>query len=98
MEKPWRRASARRTAKSFVSYWRLGGNKGALSHLRRQYETNDFAVRLALALLHGFFNDEHLWKSHGEEQARGARQSRSSRIGVSGGLVPPYCPREFLSR
>src|SRR6267142_2432386 len=43
-------------------------------------------------------NDEHLRQGHGEEQARGARQSRSSRIGVSGGLVPPYCPRAFLSR
>src|SRR5882724_4441324 len=41
---------------------------------------------------------EHIRQGHGEEQARGARQSRSSRIGVSGGLVPPYCPREFLSR
>jgi len=43
-------------------------------------------------------DDEHLRQGHGEEQTRGARQSRSSRIGFSGGLVPPYCPRAFLSR
>ena len=43
-------------------------------------------------------DDEHLRQGHGEEQTRGARQSRSSRIGFSGGLMPPYCPRVFLSR
>ena len=37
----------------------LGGNKGALSHLRSQYEANDFAVRLAFALLHGLAVDVH---------------------------------------
>jgi hypothetical protein len=37
----------------------LGGNKGALSHLRSQNETNNFAVRLALALLHGLAVDVH---------------------------------------
>jgi YD repeat-containing protein len=44
------------------------------------------------------FGFSHLRKSHGEEQARGARKSRPSRFGFSGGLVPPYCPRGFLSR
>jgi hypothetical protein len=38
---------------------------------------------------------EHLRQGHGEEQTRGARQSRSSRIGFASGLMPPYCPERF---
>ena len=41
---------------------------------------------------------EHLRKSHGDEQARGTWQSRSPRSAFKRGLVPPYCPRGFLSR
>lgn len=40
-------------------------------------------------------NNEHLRKSHGEEQARGPRKSRSARAGLTSGLVPPYCPQEI---
>jgi hypothetical protein len=37
----------------------LRGNKGALSHLRCQYEAHNLAVCLAFTLLHGFTVDVH---------------------------------------
>src|SRR5207249_9130290 len=35
------------------------GHSGALSHLRRQYEADDFAVRLALTFVHGLAVNVH---------------------------------------
>ena len=40
-------------------------------------------------------DDEHLRQGHGEEQTRGARQSRSSRIGFSCRLRPLIVPERF---
>ena len=40
-------------------------------------------------------DDEHLQQGHGEEQTRGARQSRSSRIGFSCRLRPLIVPERF---
>ena len=48
-----------KTSFEFNEIKTLGGNKGALSHLRSQHETNDFAVCLALALFHGLAVDVH---------------------------------------
>ena len=45
-------------------------------------------------------DNEHLRQGHGEEQTRSARQSRSSRIGFSGGLMlnaPLLPPSVFIS-
>jgi hypothetical protein len=39
--------------------------------------------------------DEYLWKSHGKEQARGARLGRSPRFGFTRGLVPLIARGDF---